>query len=64
MLSLVHDLQSGLDSRSKARVVSLDFSSAFDLVSHGSHSMGVPCMIRRLYYFADALCNPNARRIQ
>ena len=34
LLSLVHDLQSGLDSRSEARVVFLDFSSAFDLVSH------------------------------
>ncbi|MEM8780580.1 MAG: reverse transcriptase family protein, partial [Cyanobacteria bacterium P01_G01_bin.49] len=34
LLTLVHDLQSGLDSRSEARVLSLDFSSAFDLVSH------------------------------
>ena len=34
LLTLIHDLQSGLDSRSEARVVSLDFSSAFDLVNH------------------------------
>ena len=36
LLTLVHDLQSGLDSRSEARVVSLDFSSAFDLVNHSA----------------------------
>ena len=36
LLTLVHDLQSGLDTRSEARVVSLDFSSAFDLVNHSA----------------------------
>ena len=46
LLSLVHDIQYGLDSRSEARVVSLDFGSAFDLVSHRTllfklESMGV-----------------------
>ena len=34
LLTLVHDLQLSLDSSSEARVLSLDFSSAFDLVNH------------------------------
>ena len=36
LLVLTHDLQCCLDSRSEARVVSLDFSSAFDLVNHSA----------------------------
>ena len=34
LLLLTHDLQSSLDAGSEARVISLDFSSAFDLVNH------------------------------
>ena len=34
LLTLVHDLQTSLDCSSEARVLSLDFSSAFDLVNH------------------------------
>ena len=34
LLLLTHDLQSSLDKRAESRVVSLDFSSAFDLVNH------------------------------
>ena len=33
---LTHELQSSLDSRAESRVVSLDFSSAFDLVNHNA----------------------------
>ena len=34
MLGLYHDLQHSLDNRAESRVISLDFSSAFDLVNH------------------------------
>ena len=34
LLNLTHDLQLSLDQRAESRVVSLDFSSAFDLVNH------------------------------
>ena len=34
LLTLLHDLQSSLDCGSEIRVLSLDFSSAFDLVNH------------------------------
>ena len=34
LLTLVHDLQLSLDSSLEARVLSLIFSSAFDLVNH------------------------------
>ena len=34
LLALTHDLQSSLDDRVESRVISLDFSSAFDLVNH------------------------------
>ena len=55
LLTLIHDLQSGLDSRSEARVISLDFSSAFDLVSHDAllfklGSIGVGGRVLRIIY--------------
>ena len=34
LLVLCHDLQHSLDNRAESRVISLDFSSAFDLVNH------------------------------
>ena len=34
LITLVHDLQLALDTQSEARVISLDFSSAFDVVNH------------------------------
>ena len=33
-LLLSHDLQSTLDKLAESRIVSLDFSSAFDLINH------------------------------
>ena len=36
LLVLTHELQLSLDSRAESRVVSLDFSSAFDLVNHNA----------------------------
>ena len=36
LLTFVHEVQSSLDSRSETRAISLDFSSAFDLVNHKS----------------------------
>ena len=38
MLDLVHNLQSKLDNGSETRLVSLEFSSAFDLASHSALS--------------------------
>ena len=34
LLLLTHDLQYSLDTRAESKIVSLDFSSGFDLVNH------------------------------
>ena len=34
LLLLIHDFQASLDRRAESRVISLDFSCAFDLVNH------------------------------
>ena len=55
-LTLVHDLKSGIDTRSEVRVVSLDFSSAFDLVNQSAllfklESMGVGYFLKVIRNF-------------
>ena len=64
LLLLTHDLQSSLDKRAESRIVSLDFSSAFDLVNHQGllyklKSMGVGEPVFNI--FKDFLTNRQQR---